>query len=271
MTAACGDSALTAEEKAEAKENSKAARVWFSGLRAVAGKLGVKAIYDLSATPSFLSGSGYREGTLFPWVVSDFALVEAIESGHRQDPAGARGRQRGLGGREVPEPVAEHRRSAAEAEPQGRGRAAEPARPAGDRADRPVRLVREGVPAVGGLAGGEGRRAAAGLHRRVQQHDRVEDGLRLHRGLEEARPARRASRAGAGQAGPVLQRPRRAVARPARARSWSTPCSWNPARRCRRSSGRSQPPRSRSSPPSTCAGSPAGRPTTSTTPRSCAR
>jgi type III restriction enzyme len=76
-----GDSALTAEEKAEAKENSKAARVWFSGLRAVAGKLGVKAVYDLSATPSFLSGSGYREGTLFPWVVSDFALVEAIESG----------------------------------------------------------------------------------------------------------------------------------------------------------------------------------------------
>jgi len=72
---------LSAEEKAEAQENSKAARVWFTGLRAIAEKLGVKAIYDLSATPSFLSGSGYREGTLFPWVVSDFALVEAIESG----------------------------------------------------------------------------------------------------------------------------------------------------------------------------------------------
>ena len=41
----------------------------------------MKAIYDLSATPSFLSGSGYQEGTLFPWVVSDFGLVEAIESG----------------------------------------------------------------------------------------------------------------------------------------------------------------------------------------------
>jgi type III restriction enzyme len=73
--------ALTADEKAEAKANSKAARVWFTGLRAIAGKLGVKTIYDLSATPSFLSGSGYREGTLFPWVVSDFGLVEAIESG----------------------------------------------------------------------------------------------------------------------------------------------------------------------------------------------
>ncbi|HET9898456.1 MAG TPA: DEAD/DEAH box helicase family protein [Streptosporangiaceae bacterium] len=72
---------LTSEEKAEAKANSKAARVWFTGLRAIAEKLGVKTIYDLSATPSFLSGSGYQEGTLFPWVVSDFALVEAIESG----------------------------------------------------------------------------------------------------------------------------------------------------------------------------------------------
>jgi type III restriction enzyme len=78
---AAADTALTADEKAEAKANSKAARVWFAGLRALASKLGVKTIYDLSATPSFLSGSGYQEGTLFPWVVSDFGLVEAIESG----------------------------------------------------------------------------------------------------------------------------------------------------------------------------------------------
>lgn len=75
------DKSLSADEKAEAQRNSKAARVWFTGLRAISEKLGVKAIYDLSATPSFLSGSGYREGTLFPWVVSDFSLVEAIESG----------------------------------------------------------------------------------------------------------------------------------------------------------------------------------------------
>ena len=44
-------------------------------------KVGVKAVYDLSATPFFLSGSGYTEGTLFPWVVSDFSLMDAIESG----------------------------------------------------------------------------------------------------------------------------------------------------------------------------------------------
>src|SRR5437667_2656863 len=33
---------------------------------AVKQKIGVRAVYDLSATPFFLSGSGYREGTLFP-------------------------------------------------------------------------------------------------------------------------------------------------------------------------------------------------------------
>ncbi len=41
----------------------------------------MKVVYDLSATPFFLRGSGYPEGTLFPWVVSDFSLIDAIESG----------------------------------------------------------------------------------------------------------------------------------------------------------------------------------------------
>jgi len=72
---------LSADEKAEAKANEAQARVWVDGLMAVNAKLGVKTVYDLSATPFFLSGSGYREGTLFPWVVSDFGLVDAIEAG----------------------------------------------------------------------------------------------------------------------------------------------------------------------------------------------
>lgn len=44
-------------------------------------KLGVSRVIDLSAMPFFLSGSGYAEGTLFPWVVSDFSLMDAIECG----------------------------------------------------------------------------------------------------------------------------------------------------------------------------------------------
>ena len=72
---------LKGEEREEAKQRSEEARVWINGLKAVKEKLGVKVVYDLSATPFFLSGSGYAEGTLFPWVVSDFALIDAIESG----------------------------------------------------------------------------------------------------------------------------------------------------------------------------------------------
>ena len=72
---------LSGEERSEAEKRDKEARVWLSGLEAVKAKLGIRTIYDLSATPFFLKGSGYPEGTLFPWVVSDFSLVDAIESG----------------------------------------------------------------------------------------------------------------------------------------------------------------------------------------------
>ncbi|MGC9259770.1 MAG: BPTD_3080 family restriction endonuclease [Phycisphaerae bacterium] len=75
------DEQLTGEERKEAQENSETARIWISGLEALARKSGIRAIFDLSATPFFLRGSGYREGSLFPWVVSDFSLIDAIESG----------------------------------------------------------------------------------------------------------------------------------------------------------------------------------------------
>ncbi len=72
---------LTRDQKDEAKAREREARVWADGLTAVHAKLGVKTVYDLSATPFFLAGSGWPEGTLFPWVVSDFGLVDAIEAG----------------------------------------------------------------------------------------------------------------------------------------------------------------------------------------------
>ncbi|MEF8707603.1 MAG: DEAD/DEAH box helicase family protein [Candidatus Accumulibacter propinquus] len=61
-------------------ENERAA-VWFSGLRACARRFQVRVVYDLSATPYYLSGSGFPAYSLFPWVVSDFGLIEAIEAG----------------------------------------------------------------------------------------------------------------------------------------------------------------------------------------------
>jgi type III restriction enzyme len=75
------DEPLTGEERVEAKQREEEARIWISGIEAIQAKIGVKAIYDLSATPFFLRGSGYPEGTLFPWVVSDFSLIDAIEAG----------------------------------------------------------------------------------------------------------------------------------------------------------------------------------------------
>lgn len=72
---------LKGDDKAEAKENNEAARMWISGLEAVKRKLGINLVYDLSATPFFLRGSGYIEGTLFPWTMSDFSLMDAIECG----------------------------------------------------------------------------------------------------------------------------------------------------------------------------------------------
>ena len=72
---------LKGDERKEAEKRDEEARVWISGLEAVKAKLGARVVYDLSATPFFLRGSGYSEGTLFPWVVSDFSLIDAIESG----------------------------------------------------------------------------------------------------------------------------------------------------------------------------------------------
>ncbi len=68
-------------EGEDAEEENKRAAVWFSGLREIARRFKVRAVYDLSATPYYLAGSGYEPYSLFPWVVSDFGLTEAIESG----------------------------------------------------------------------------------------------------------------------------------------------------------------------------------------------
>jgi type III restriction enzyme len=72
---------LKGDERKEAEKNREAARLWISGLEAVNRKLGLARVIDLSATPFFLSGSGYAEGTLFPWTMSDFSLMDAIECG----------------------------------------------------------------------------------------------------------------------------------------------------------------------------------------------
>ena len=84
---------LSKEEKALLKEEADEARVWLAGLDRInnCGLIGsdddgkphpgILACVDLSATPFYLSNSGYPEGSPFPWLVSDFGLVDAIECG----------------------------------------------------------------------------------------------------------------------------------------------------------------------------------------------
>ena len=72
---------LKGDDRKDAEKNREAARLWISGLEAVREKLGLARVIDLSATPFFLRGSGYAEGTLFPWTMCDFSLMDAIECG----------------------------------------------------------------------------------------------------------------------------------------------------------------------------------------------
>ncbi|MCY4353175.1 MAG: DEAD/DEAH box helicase family protein [Truepera sp.] len=75
------EGALRGDDRKEADKNTEAARLWISGLGTVGRELGINQVIDLSATPFFLRGSGYAEGTLFPWTMSDFSLMDAIECG----------------------------------------------------------------------------------------------------------------------------------------------------------------------------------------------
>jgi len=66
--------------KEEIEEREKAT-VWISGLSRIHKARGINFCADFSATPFYIKGSGYEEGAPFPWIISDFGLVDAIESG----------------------------------------------------------------------------------------------------------------------------------------------------------------------------------------------
>lgn len=79
---------LTKEEREQQQEELEEARVWLAGLDRInnAGLVGrdipcISTCIDLSATPFYLAASGEIPGSPFPWLVSDFGLVDAIESG----------------------------------------------------------------------------------------------------------------------------------------------------------------------------------------------
>lgn len=68
-------------EEEAAEEFFEEATVWVEGLDSVHRRRKINFCVDLSATPYFLARAGRATNRPFPWVVSDFGLVDAIESG----------------------------------------------------------------------------------------------------------------------------------------------------------------------------------------------
>ena len=72
---------IEGEEVKAIQADREEATVWVSGLDRLNQASGIRFCVDLSATPFYIAGSGFPEGAPFPWLVSDFGLVDAIESG----------------------------------------------------------------------------------------------------------------------------------------------------------------------------------------------
>jgi len=68
-------------EEEEGEEFFKEATVWVDGLDKIHKMRGINFCVDLSATPYYLGRVGQETNRIFPWVVSDFGLTDAIESG----------------------------------------------------------------------------------------------------------------------------------------------------------------------------------------------
>ncbi|MEX2271473.1 MAG: hypothetical protein WD690_08390 [Vicinamibacterales bacterium] len=68
-------------DASEIDEFYKEATIWIDGLDRINKLRGINFCVDLSATPYYLGRVGQDAHRPFPWVVSDFGLTDAIESG----------------------------------------------------------------------------------------------------------------------------------------------------------------------------------------------
>ncbi|MFZ2634396.1 MAG: DEAD/DEAH box helicase family protein [Desulfosalsimonadaceae bacterium] len=68
------------------KDSAYEATVWIGGLDRLHGSRGILACYDFSATPFTPSGKKSSDESLFGWIISDFGLNDAIESGLVKTP-----------------------------------------------------------------------------------------------------------------------------------------------------------------------------------------
>ena len=68
------------------KEEKTAAKEWLKGLERLHSARGILRCYDFSATPFIPTGHANLEKAVFPWIVSDFGLNDAIEAGLVKTP-----------------------------------------------------------------------------------------------------------------------------------------------------------------------------------------
>lgn len=68
------------------KEIEEQSTIWVGGLERISKARGILACYDFTATPFAPSGKKNDDAALFPWIVSDFGLNDAIESGLVKTP-----------------------------------------------------------------------------------------------------------------------------------------------------------------------------------------
>jgi type III restriction enzyme len=79
---------IPAESKVKGvkKEDIEESTIWVGGLDRIHRMRGILRCFDLSATPFAPSGKKATEEALYPWIVSDFGLNDAIESGLVKTP-----------------------------------------------------------------------------------------------------------------------------------------------------------------------------------------
>lgn len=73
-------------EPSEEAQEKERATIWVDGIDKIRRARKVLRVYDLSATPFRPTGHGNQAEKLFPWIVSDFGLNDAIEAGLVKTP-----------------------------------------------------------------------------------------------------------------------------------------------------------------------------------------
>ena len=63
------------------RDDAERAALWFGALAALRDEGRLGRVHDFSATPMFIETTSSKKSVMFPWVISDFPLMDGIESG----------------------------------------------------------------------------------------------------------------------------------------------------------------------------------------------